>query len=126
MLKIAYFGIDALQECLAALLAHGCEVVCIFTTEDDGYDSGQAIRAFAREHGIPCRTTRVTREEIRALEEQGGLYHHGGLSLVHSGLPGHPPGELPPILPAGGQRTLAHANGPAPGGAFRGDPAQDF
>ncbi len=74
MLKIAYFGIDALQECLAALLARGCEVVRVFTTEDDGYDSGQAIRAIAREHDIPCRTTRVTREEIRALEEQGVAY----------------------------------------------------
>lgn len=74
MLKIAYFGIDALQECLAALLARGCEVVQVFTTEDDGYDSGQAIRAIAREHDIPCRTTRATREEIRALEEQGVAY----------------------------------------------------
>ena len=73
-MKVAYFGIDALRNCLDSLLKHDCELVYIFTTEDSGYDSAAEIRNFAQMNGIPYKTTRATPQDIRDLEEQGVEY----------------------------------------------------
>lgn len=70
-MKVAYFGIDALQDCLHVLLEHGCEIVSVFTIEDDEYDHSAQLCRFAESHQIPFQTTRVTKEDIRKLEEEG-------------------------------------------------------
>lgn len=70
-MKTAYFGIDALSDCLEVLLQNGCEVVRIFTTEGDEYDRVEKICAIARERGIPVQKTRVLKGDIEALKEAG-------------------------------------------------------
>ena len=69
--KAAYFGIDALRDCLNVLIEHGYEITSVFTIEDDAYDRTAEICRFAQEHHIPLHTTRVTAEDIRALEDAG-------------------------------------------------------
>ena len=70
-MKTAYFGMDALADCLEVLLQGGHEVIKIFTTEGDAYDHTEKICAFAREHGIPLQQTCVTKQEIDALQQAG-------------------------------------------------------
>ena len=50
-MKTAYFGIDALADCLEVLLQGGHEVIKIFTTEGDAYEIG---RTLARSDGVFC------------------------------------------------------------------------
>lgn len=70
-MKTAYFGIDALADCLNTLLQGGHEVVKIFTTEGDAYDRTEKICAIARERAIPLQKTRVSKQDIDALQEAG-------------------------------------------------------
>lgn len=70
-MKTAYFGIDALADCLKVLLDGGHEVVKIFTAEGDAYDRTEEICSAARERGIPLQETRVSRQDIDALREAG-------------------------------------------------------
>lgn len=70
-MKAAYFGIDALWDCLSVLLKHGCELVFIFTIEDGEYDHSADICSFAKMHGIPYKTTRATADDIKKLEAMG-------------------------------------------------------
>ena len=70
-MKVAYFGIDALAECLEYLLASGHEVIKIFTTDGDDYDRTERIRALAEEFEIPVQTTRVKEDELLCLQRAG-------------------------------------------------------
>lgn len=70
-MKIAYFGIDALADCLKVLLQSEHEVIRIFTTEGDSYDRTEKICALSREYGIPLQKTRVTKQDINALVQAG-------------------------------------------------------
>lgn len=70
-MKTAYFGIDALADCLEVLLQGGHEVIKIFTTEGDAYDHTEKICTFARKHGIPLQQTCVTKQDIDALLQAG-------------------------------------------------------
>ena len=70
-MKTAYFGIDALADCLEVLLKNGDTVVKIFTTEGDAYDSVERVCKIAQAHGIPLQSTRVTKHDIEALCEAG-------------------------------------------------------
>ena len=70
-MKTAYFGIDALADCLEVLLRDGHQVVKIFTTEGDAYDRVEKICAIARARGIPVQNTRVSEQDIAQLLEAG-------------------------------------------------------
>jgi len=70
-MKIAFFGMDALIDCLDTLQKSGCEIVSVFTFPGDDFDRTEKTRAFAATHNIPCKITRVTKADIRALEEAG-------------------------------------------------------
>ena len=70
-MKAAYFGIDALRDCLELLVKRGWEIAAIFTIEDNDYDHSAEICQFAKAHGIPLHTSRVTPEDIRELERAG-------------------------------------------------------
>ena len=70
-MKTAYFGIDALADCLSVLLQGGHEVVKIFTAEGDSYDRAEKICAAAQAQGIPLQKTRVSEQDISALQEAG-------------------------------------------------------
>lgn len=70
-MKVAYFGIDALADCLRLLLKENYTVVRIFTTEGDDYDRTDQIRALARENDIPVQTARASEEDVRALVKEG-------------------------------------------------------
>lgn len=70
-MKVAYFGIDMMLGCLKLLHSSGHEIAEIFTIEDGGYDSSRGVCSFAREHGIPLRTSRATAEDIEMLERSG-------------------------------------------------------
>lgn len=70
-MKTAYFGMDALADCLEVLLQGGHEVIKIFTTEGDAYDRTERICSLARERGIPLQKTRVSEQDTDALREAG-------------------------------------------------------
>ena len=70
-MKTAYFGIDALADCLEVLLRDGHEVVRIFTTEVDEYDRTDRICAIADRQGIAVQKTRVSQQDIADLRDIG-------------------------------------------------------
>lgn len=71
-MKLAYIGIDLLYPALPALVKAGCEVAEIFTCPTDNEtEFNLQITAFAQAHGIPCTTSRMTREDIARLKEKG-------------------------------------------------------
>lgn len=69
--KAVYLGMDVLYECLILLEKRGYDVVQIFTMKDDDYDRTIRIQNYAKEHGIPCSTEKMTKEELTRLEMNG-------------------------------------------------------
>ena len=71
-MKIAYLGYDVLYPCLTALEKAGCTIGEIFTCETDGvFEFNSKVCAFAKEHGIPCRSKKITLEDIHRLRDEG-------------------------------------------------------
>ncbi len=82
-MKIAYIGIDLLYPALPALAQAGCEIAEIFTCDTDNVtEFNLQITAFAKAHGIPYTTKRMTVEDIQRLKDKdcrfavcGGYYY---------------------------------------------------
>lgn len=60
-----------MYECLELLTGKGYEPVQICTMPDDGYDKTERIQAYAREHGIPCDTEKLTQQKMAYFESIG-------------------------------------------------------
>lgn len=67
--KAVYVGIDALFDCLKLLETRGYDIVYIYTMQDDSYDRTIQIQNYAKEHGIPCNTERMTKQDLLGLEQ---------------------------------------------------------
>ncbi len=71
-MKIAYIGIDLFFCALQSLVNFGCEVVEIFTCETDNKtEFNVKICGFAKEHGVPCKMERITKDDILRLKNKG-------------------------------------------------------
>ncbi len=71
-MKIAYIGIDLFYPALEALEALDCEILEIFTCDTDNITEFNAeITDFADKRNIPCKTSRITRDDIARLLKNG-------------------------------------------------------
>ncbi len=71
-MKIAYIGIDLFFEALESLGTCGCEIAEIFSCETDNKtEFNLKIREYAEKNRIPCKLTRITREDIERLKDEG-------------------------------------------------------
>ena len=82
-MKTAYVGIDILYPVLKSLYDTGCEIVKIFTCDTDNVtEFNTATISFAKEHGIPLQTERITKAHLYELVDMGcdfvlfGGYYH--------------------------------------------------
>lgn len=69
--KVVYFGIDVLENCLFTIWKRDCDIVSIFTMENDEYDKTENIQAFAKEHKISLYVTPITTERVSDFEQEG-------------------------------------------------------
>ena len=71
-MKIAYIGIDLFYPALEALEALDCEILEIFTCDTDNITEFNAeITDFAVKRNIPFKTSRITRDDITRLLQNG-------------------------------------------------------
>ena len=71
-MKIAYIGIDLFYPAIEALESLGCEILEIFTCETDNVtEFNVKITDFADKRNIPCKTSRITRDDIARLLKNG-------------------------------------------------------
>ena len=71
-MKIAYFGYDALCDCLFALERAGCEIAEIFTCPTDNrFEFNHKIMEYARRKQIPCCAAPVRSEDLLRLSRIG-------------------------------------------------------
>ncbi len=71
-MKIAYIGIDLFYPALEILDNLGCEIMEIFTCEvDNKTEFNKLITGFAEKNNISCQMTRITREDIKRLIDNG-------------------------------------------------------
>ncbi|MBR5613810.1 MAG: hypothetical protein IKW64_00720 [Clostridia bacterium] len=71
-MKIAYIGIDLFYPALEALEALDCEILEIFTCETDNItEFNVKITDFAVKRNIPCKKSRITKDDIARLLQNG-------------------------------------------------------
>lgn len=71
-MKIAYIGIDLFYSALEELDALGSEILEIFTCETDNItEFNVKITDFAAKRNIPCKTSRITKDDIARLLQNG-------------------------------------------------------
>ena len=71
-MKIAYIGIDLFYPALEALETLDCEILEIFTCKTDNItEFNVKITDFAAKRNIPCKTSRITRDDIARLLQNG-------------------------------------------------------
>lgn len=71
-MKIAYIGIDLFYSALETLDTIGCEIMEIFTCQvDNKTEFNEKVCGFAERNNIPCKTTRILREDIQRLLKNG-------------------------------------------------------
>lgn len=93
-MKLIYVGFDTLYEALPSLEAAGGEVMQVVTFPvDNRTEFNLRTLAYARERGIPCRSGRISAEDIANWQKAGAQ------ALVCCGYPYHIPtgGGLPMV-----------------------------
>lgn len=71
-MRLCYVGLDLMLPALDALIKEGVQIDHIFTCPvDNVYEFNTGIIDRANEHGIPCTTRRITREDIMHLRDSG-------------------------------------------------------